>query len=1094
MLTRRCPECGANADPAARFCAQCGVSLQPAASKPATGAPSRRLPPQHGQYADASAVEERRIATILFADLAGFTSIAEGLDPEDVKALAAHCAQVMSAQVQRFGGTVTGIMGDAIMGTFGAPIAHEDDAERAIRAALAMREQIRAQEVGHGKLDLHVGVNTGETMAGLIGPQGRQDYTAMGDTTNTAARLMGHAPTGSIYAGEQTYLATRNSIVYRDVEAIVAKGKRAPVPVWEVLEAPPVPQARPLGTAPFVGRLAELSLLGTLWDRVREQRQACSFIAVGPAGIGKTRLLRESIAMLDGGPPVLWGRCLPYGEGITYWPLREMFSSAAGIVAGDDPRISSEKLGRFIESLPTDDADQLQSIATALSNLLALPTTPYGAFLATQISQGELHWGLQRAFELMAAYPNLVVVFEDLHWSEPTLFEFIHSLVDSRAPILVLATTRPEGLEERSSLAHDERHHIARLEGLSDTDVSAILDGLLEVDTDAQRWQPLLRAAGGNPLYLEETVRMLQSTGSLDGDGSTGQLADLPIPTSIQGLIGSRLDLLPTEQKRLAQHGSVLGLSFWSAAVKHIGSWEGSIDAGLNGLVLQEVVEPRAVSELRGEEEFAFRHMLIRDVAYRRLPKGERALLHRGCAEWLERHSGGGDALVEIIAYHFEQACLLAPTIGPKAELRPVHAAVNALATAASRAEHRDGAREAKRFYARALELTGIDPHLAVELRIKRARAMVMLGELSEATHELVAATEEADELGRRDLRGHALVTLANIYLKHGRASDARRCINDAITIADELSDRWLHVRASYELSALLGDFEGDAEAAVRELRRAVEVAEELQDLALRLEGHLRMSTLLVNVGNLSEAEVEATAATELSRPLGSNRDKARAMYLLGLVAFYRSGTPDARRIATRALKLQEQVGDSYFQLQSLRTLAKCDLVAGRPRRAEEHLRRALLLAQPAGGWLVVEICRYLVEALVELGRIAEAADVAGNARTALPPEDDYATAAVLLAEALVSASGDDPAGAWSGFAEALRIMEEQELWLDLGDARVLYGRALLRHGLSAEAAAVLIDAQGLFDKFGATAMARHVDRVIVAPQFALAERTPTSA
>ena len=359
-----------------------------------------------------------------------------------------------------------------------------------------------------------------------------------------------------------------------------------------------------------------------------------------------------------------------------------------------------------------------------------------------------------------------------------------------------------------------------------------------------------------------------------------------------------------------------------------------------------------------------------------------------------------------------------------------------------------------------------------------------MLGELSEATHELVAATEEADELGRRDLRGHALVTLANIYLKHGRASDARRCINDAITIADELSDRWLHVRASYELSALLGDFEGDAEAAVRELRRAVEVAEELQDLALRLEGHLRMSTLLVNVGNLSEAEVEATAATELSRPLGSNRDKARAMYLLGLVAFYRSGTPDARRIATRALKLQEQVGDSYFQLQSLRTLAKCDLVAG----------RALLLAQPAGGWLVVEICRYLVEALVELGRIAEAAEVAGNARTALPPEDDYATAAVLLAEALVSASGDDPAGAWSGFAEALRIMEEQELWLDLGDARVLYGRALLRHGLSAEAAAVLIDAQGLFDKFGATAMARHVDRVIVAPQFALAERTPTSA
>ena len=226
--------------------------------------------------------------------------MAEGLDPEDVKGLAAQCAHVMSAEVQRFGGTVTGIMGDAIMGTFGAPIAHEDDPERAIRSALAMRERIRAQELGPHRLDLHVGVNTGETMAGLIGPQGRQDYTAMGDTTNTAARLMSHAPPGSIYVGAETYRATRHSVVYRQVESIAAKGKREPVSAWEVLEAPPVPQARPLGTAAFVGRGAELGLLAELWERVRKRRVACSLTVVGAAGIGKTRLLREGTAGAGG--------------------------------------------------------------------------------------------------------------------------------------------------------------------------------------------------------------------------------------------------------------------------------------------------------------------------------------------------------------------------------------------------------------------------------------------------------------------------------------------------------------------------------------------------------------------------------------------------------------------------------------------------------------------------------------------------------------------------------------------------------------------------------------------------------------------------
>jgi class 3 adenylate cyclase/tetratricopeptide (TPR) repeat protein len=1024
-------------------------------------------------------VEERRIATILFADLAGFTSMAEGLDPEDVKGLAAECAHVMSAEVQRFGGTVTGIMGDAIMGTFGAPIAHEDDPERAIRSALAMRERIRAQELGPHRLELHVGVNTGETMAGLIGPQGRQDYTAMGDTTNTAARLMSHAPPGSIYVGAETYMATRQSVVYRQVESIAAKGKREPVGAWEVLEAPPVPQARPLGTAAFVGRGAELGVLVELWKRVRKRRVACSLTVVGAAGIGKTRLLREGTAVLEGQPLVLWGRCLPYGEGITYWPLMEMLWSAAGIAPGDDHSTNSARLGRLIESLPTDDPDQIQPISTALANLLALPTTPGGTFFAAHISQGELHWGLQRAFELLAASQNLVLVFEDLHWSEPTLFEFIESLVQSSAPILVLRSVRPEGLDDRPPLQQDDGHRVARLGGLTDNEASILLVGLTGGVADAERLHRLLNTAGGNPLFLEETLRMLASTGMLDAEGSAPQPhAEMPIPTSIQGLIGARLDLLPSEQKRLAQHGSVLGLTFWSGAVRQIGGWDHSVESGLDGLVLREVVEARPTSELRGEHEFAFRHMLIRDVAYRRLPKGERAILHGACAKWLGQRPGGGAALIEIIAYHLEQACRLAPTIGPKAALRPIQEAVDALVVAAARAEHRDGAREAKRFYSRALERGGLDSETAVELSVKRARAMVMLGELSAAARELDAAADQARELGRPDVRGYALVALANIHFKEGRATYAGQCIAEAQAVAETLGDRWLQVRSAYELSALRGDLEGNADSAITELREAIAIAEQLGDLSLRLEGHLRMGTLLVNIGKLAEAERECALVTELAKPLGSNRDKARAMYLLSFVAFYRSGPQNARRIATRGLRWQERVGDSYFQVQTLCVLAQCDIAAGAPHIAVPRLRKALALAEESGGWLVVEICRYLVEALLDLGSLQEAAQVAVSARSAVPPEADYANAVALLAEAMVGASGPDPGGAWNSFAEAMRIMESQQLWLFLGEAHVLHARALATAGLLEQARDALRQARALFARLGADAKVVDTDRV----------------
>jgi class 3 adenylate cyclase/tetratricopeptide (TPR) repeat protein len=1089
-LVLSCSNCGSPVEAGDRFCAECGTAVQAAAPAPeaavqatapapvVTAVPAAApVPVTPGHYAQ-EGVEERRIATVMFADLAGFTAMSEGLDPEDVKALASHCSDLMSAEVRRFGGTVTGIMGDAIMATFGAPIAHEDDAERAIRAALAMRERIRAEDIGPRRLDLHIGINTGETMAGLIGPQGRQDYVAMGDTTNTAARMMGHAPTGSIFVGEQTYLATLHSVVYRQADPIAAKGKSEPVRVWEVLEAPPVPQPRPLGSAPFVGRREELATVVDLWAHVRRDHRPCSLTLVGPAGIGKTRLLHVAMSALDGDPPVLWGRCLPYGEGITYWPLIEMVSSAAEITYNDVLATKLAKLGRLIESLPTDERDQVESIAIALANLLALPTTPRGTLLASQVSRTELHWGIRRFVELLSARGPLALVFEDLHWSEPTLRELIGYLEQASGAFLMVASSRPEGLEDRTGTDAD-RHRVATLAGLTDREAAVVLSGLVREDGAEARLEPLLRAAQGNPLFLEETLRMLASSGALDrGGNAIGRLEEMPIPTSVQGLIGSRLDLLPPDEKRMAQHGSVIGQTFWSGAVAYIGGWPGEINDRLEDLHNREVVQSHENSEVFGEHEYSFRHILIRDVAYGRLPKRERADLHAACATWLDQHLSQRDELVEIIAYHWEQACRLAPRVGPKAAQRPVAQAVEALIAAAARAEYRDGAREAERFCERALALLdATHAEMAVELRVRRARAREMLGALSEAETDLRGAAEDAQRLGRRDLHGQALVTLAAIHVKLGRFREAERELLEARSAARELGDRHLELRADYELAELLGDFEGKTDLGIEALRQALPVAAALGDRALAFEGHLRLATQLFNLGKLAEAEVESTLAEDLASAQGSHRDRARATFARGLIALYRSGPEQARPITAEALLWNERVGDHYYQLQSVKTLAKCDLSTGSPERAEARLRAALPLADQAGGWLTVELRRYLIEALVELGRTSEAATTLADARRAMPPEDDYAVAALLLAEALVSSAGPDPDRAWSSFAESMQIMANLQLWLDHAEAQILYARALARGGFPGRAENELREARTRCEQLQADALITDIDR-----------------
>jgi class 3 adenylate cyclase/predicted ATPase len=1005
-----------------------------------------------GATTPSRAEEERRLVTVLFADLAGFTSMSEGMDPEAVKALAEHCAGLMSAEVRRFGGTVSSVMGDAIMALFGAPIAHEDDPERAVRAAVAMRQRIAAVEGAPKRLELHVGINTGETMAGLIGPDEARDYTAMGDTTNTAARLMSAAPAGFIYMAKETYRATRNAVVSRPADPVTAKGKSEPLTVWEVVEVSPLPTERPIGTTPLIGRVSELGELMDLWSGVRRKARPARALVLGPPGIGKTRLLGEFVDRMGTAAGLLRGRCLPYGEGITYWPVIEMVMGSAGILHDDDEATTSAKLGRLVQALRTTDRDELQTIATALSSLLAVPATPRGTYRAATITRGELHWGIRRLFELKASASPLVLLFEDLHWAEPTLLELLDLVTDdATGAILVLGSGRPELADSWSSARANGDRRLILLDALSTEESESLIGTLLPAGVSGR--EPLnavLRAAAGNPLFLEEMVGMLADAGLLDERGLHLE-ESVPVPGSIHGLIGSRLDLLPDDDRRVAQLSSVVGLVFWSGLVSDLRGGGDVLDA-IGRLEARDLVRPHPESSIADEREFAFKHALIRDVAYSRLPKKRRSELHARCADWVSRLSGTDDELIEIVAYHLESACTLARELGPGAPAESRRRAAEALSRAAEKAERREGTAEADRFFARALDLVGEEHEEAVtELRLRRSRTLIALGQSKEATEVLLRVADEAVSFGRLDLQGRALVGLANVAQKRGQATQARGHVSEAAAIADAIADPWLKVRTAYESAAIRADFEGEVDGAVGDLSSGLETADELGDLSLRIEGHLRIGTILATAGRLRDAEAHLERCARLAEQTGSLRDDARAAYLLAYVRNYLGRPVDAEPLAARAAEWLERTGDRYFQIQNLLLLGRLTLTRGALDEAARWIREAVPMAVDVGGWLLVETNRYLVEVLLLDGELDAAWAAASVAAEAVPEEDAFARAESLLSAALISAAeGDESATA--KMAQALELMAEQSVPIELAEARISCARILGKQGRADEA------------------------------------------
>ena len=702
-----CPSCGRENADDARFCSQCATPLE-------QGAPAR---------------EERKVVTCLFCDLVGFTARAETLDPEDVRRILQPYHARVRSELERFGGTVEKFIGDAVMAVFGAPLAHEDDPERAVRAALAIREW--AEEEG---LELRIGITTGEALVALGARPQAGEGMASGDVVNTAARLQAAAPTNGILVDETTFRATERAIEFGEQRAIEAKGKAEPVTVWEARKARARVSVERVGGAALVGREQELTLLRETLARVLREREPQLVTLVGVPGIGKSRLVYELFQTVESGEHglIYWrhGRSLPYGEGVTFWALSEIVKAQAGILEGDSPDEVASKIARAVDdALPgSADAPWIES------QLLALVGQGADSELGGD-RRGQAFGAWRRFLEALAEIRPLVLVIEDLHWADESMLDFVDELVEwvTDVPLLVVGTARPELLVRRPGWGGGKLNATTvALSPLSEEQTAALIGRLLKRPVLANEQQALIETAGGNPLYAEQFAELYLERGSAD---------NLPLPETLQGLIAARLDGLEPDEKALLQDAAVVGKVFWAST---LGGDSAESATALHALERKGFVRRQRQSSLESESEYAFGHALVRDVAYGQIPRAERAAKHRAVAEWIES-LGRPEDHAEMLAYHWHAALDFVAASGAS-DPELVRRARRASTLAGDRAASLNSFVPAAAHYARAVALAPEDDPEAAELRLKRARALFVaadpaaLTELEEARDALLAA------------------------------------------------------------------------------------------------------------------------------------------------------------------------------------------------------------------------------------------------------------------------------------------------------------------------------------------------------------------
>jgi class 3 adenylate cyclase/tetratricopeptide (TPR) repeat protein len=751
-----CPKCGQENPERARFCWSCGATLGDAPT---------------------TAGEERKVVSVLFVDLVGFTAASEQTDPEDVRAgLRSYHARVKQ-EIERFGGTVEKFIGDAVMAVFGAPVAHEDDPERAVSAAL----RVVAATDDLVDVSVRVAINTGEALVTLGAKPAEGEAMVAGDVVNTAARMQQHAPVNGVVVGQTTFRATRDRFDYEELPSVNAKGKAEPVRLWHAKAARRRlgVDVEPVARTPLIGRDDDLALLRSTYARTLRESSAQLVTIVGEPGVGKTRLTTEFRRWVDDQPEIVFwrqGRSLPYGEGITFWALGEIVKAQTGILESDSPDEAEAKLAVAIGE-GTQDAEEREWLHDTLAPLIG---TGVGKAPSSDASFGA--W--QRFLEGVAAQRPLIAVFEDLHWADEQLLAFVEHLVDwsTGVPLLVLCTARPELYERSPGWGGGKRNsNTISLSPLDRDDTARLLAALMKrAVLPAVTQSHLIEHAGGNPLYAEEFVRMLGDQGLLTLEGELRE-GEIRVPDNVQALIAARLDTLPAERKALLHDAAVVGKVFWSGVIAAMGGVdEETARAGLHELARKELVRAVRESSVKGQAEYAFWHALVRDVAYSQIPRAARVRKHVAAAEWMERMAG--ERLTdhaELLAHHYEHALELARVTDPGNTLEPlVDSARRFLELAGDRAGSLD---LTKRFiyYSRAADLYDADDIRRAKMLIRASRGRAgSPGQAERAAREALAIARAA---GDEVTEGDALIAIASNLWVRGETAQANELEVEAL-------------------------------------------------------------------------------------------------------------------------------------------------------------------------------------------------------------------------------------------------------------------------------------------------------------------------
>ena len=825
-LARVCPACGTKSPADAAFCPSCGTSLREGGARGA-------VVEEH---------EERRVVTVLFADLAGSTALGSRIDPEELRVIQGDLFELVNAEVERFGGLSEKFVGDAVLAVFGVPLAHDDDAERAVRAALAVRDEFApfAADVRtrHGaEVGLRIGVNTGEVVAGREAAS-RGELMVSGDAVNVAARLQQRAVPGQVLVGERTQAATRRSIRYRDLGAAQAKGKAAPLPAWEAVAVVALPGARGIEglTADMIGREEELVVLRALTARVARERTPQLVTIYGHAGVGKTRLLTEFVSQLPGAH-LLLGRCLPYGEGITYWPLGEAAKGHAGILDSDPADAALLKLQSVVARhvRPEHVAGVVDAIGWTIG--LALPADDerdIGALLRES-------W--RRYLCGLGGEQLTVLVVEDVHWASEPLLELLDKLTDALADtaVLTICTARPEFFDTRGAWGGGVRDAASiRLAPLPETESLQLVEALVGVGgLPGELTRRIVARAEGNPFYVEEILQMLidrEAIARENGGWSVrARLDEVELPDSIHGVIAARVDLLDAASREALRRCSVMGRVFWPHAV-------GVDESVIASLSRRALVTEHPESTVAGMREFAFKHALTHDVAYSTLPRGERRDLHRQVGTWVEAVAPGRESeMAEIAAYHFDRALEYGET---SAEVRA--RACELFLVAADAALARVAADSAQRLFGRALELAP-DARGRILALLGLGRTSLVANEVELAHQRFSAAHDAASELGERRLVADSLSWLSRASWITGRWQHALPEASAAVDALEGLDETPQLARALARLSQL--EMLSGLPRAESRAREAIAVARRVGDVHAELNARANLAVTLGNRG-----------------------------------------------------------------------------------------------------------------------------------------------------------------------------------------------------------------------------------------------------